>query len=85
MESGRMDVLNILASGKMLNMLCTPYKDPQGLFKCLEALNTGTSILNANLGDCADSVSPMVMAKLIDNPETVLVIYGEVLPAFDAL
>ena len=30
-------------------------------------------------------VSPVVMAKLIDNLETVLAIYGEVSPAFDAL
>ena len=42
-------------------------------------------ILNANLADCADPLSPVVMAKLIDNPETVLLIYGEVEPVWDAL
>ena len=41
-------------------------------------------ILNANLADGADPVSPVVMAKLIDSPETVLVIYGEVEPVWDA-
>ena len=40
---------------------------------------------NANLADGGDSVSPVVMAKLIDNPETVMAINGEVSPAFDAL
>ena len=39
----------------------------------------------ANLEDGADSVSPVVIAKLIDNPETVLAIYGEVSPVWDAL
>ena len=42
-------------------------------------------ILNANLADGADPVSPVVMAGLIDNPETVLVIYGKVEPVWDAL
>ena len=42
-------------------------------------------ILNVNLADGADSVSPVVMAKLIDNPETVLMIYGEVSPVREAL
>ena len=42
-------------------------------------------LLNANLVDGADSVSPVVIAELIENPETVLVIYGEVAPAFVAL
>ena len=42
-------------------------------------------ILNANLADGADSVNPVVTAKLIENPETVLVIHGKVSPAFDAL
>ena len=46
--------------------------------KFLEALDTNTIILNANLVDGADPLSPVLMAKLIDNPETVLVIYGEV-------
>ena len=51
----------------------------------LEALDTDMSILNANLADGADPVIPVVMAKLIDNPETVLVIYGEVETVWDAL
>ena len=84
-ESGKVDVLNIEASGKMVKMLCAPYKDPQDPLKFLEALETDMILLNANLADGADSVSPVVMAKLIENPETVLVIYGEVSPAFDAL
>ena len=50
-----------------------------------KALDTDMIILNANLADGADFVSPVVMAKLIDNPETVLVIYGEVSPVLDAL
>ena len=72
--------VNIDISGTMV-----PYKDPQNLFTFLEALDINTSILNANLADCAESVSPVVMAKLIDNPETVLVIYGEVELVSDAL
>ena len=42
-------------------------------------------VLNANLADGAHPVSPVLMAKLIDNPEAVLVIYGEVEPLWDAL
>ena len=42
-------------------------------------------IPNANLADGADPASLVVMAKLIDNPETVLVIYGEVEPVSDAV
>ena len=42
-------------------------------------------ILDANLADGADPVSPVVMAKLIDNPESVLVIYREVQPVWEAL
>ena len=42
-------------------------------------------ILNGNLADGADPVSPAVMARLIDNPETVLVIYAEVETVWDAL
>ena len=41
--------------------------------------------LNASLADDADPVSSVVMATLIDNPETVLVIYGEVETVWDAL
>ena len=37
-------------------------------------------ILNANLADGADPVSAVVMANLIDNRETVPVIYAEVEP-----
>ena len=78
-------MVNIEVSGKILKMLCAPYKDPQDFLKLLEALDTDMIILNANLADAADPVSPVVMAKLIDNPETVLVIYGEVEPVWDAL
>ena len=84
-ESEKVDVLHIEASGKMVKMLCAPYVDQQNPLKLLDALDTNMIILNANLADGADSVSPIVMAKLIDNPETVLVIYGKVSPAFAAL
>ena len=67
-ESGKVDVLNIEVSGKMVKMLCPPYKDPQDLLKFLEALDTDMTVLNANVADGADSVSSVVMAKLIDNP-----------------
>ena len=84
-ESREVHVLNIEAGGKMVKMLCAPYKDPQDPLKFLEALDTDMIILNANLADVVDSVSPVVMGKLIENPETLLAIYGEVLPAFDTL
>ena len=84
-ESGKVDSVNIEVTGKVVKMLCAPYKDPQDPLKFLEALNTDGIILNANLADSADLPSPVVMAKSIDNPETVLVIYGEVEPAWDAL
>ena len=69
----------------MVKMLCTPYKDPQDLLNFLEALNTDMIILNLTLADGADSVSPVVMGKLIGNPETVLVLFGEVSPVSDPL
>ena len=84
-ESGKVDVLNIEVSGKMVKMACAPYADQQDLLKFFEALDTDMIILNANLANGANSVCPVVMAKLIDNPETVLVIYGEVPPVRDAL
>ena len=84
-ESGKVDVVNIRVSGKMVKVLCASYRGPQNLLKFLDALDTNMIILNANLADPADLVSPVVMAKLIDDPETVLVIYGEVEPVWDAL
>ena len=84
-ESGKVDVLNIEVSGRMVKMLCAPYKDPQHPLKFLEALDTDMIIPNANYLDGADSVSPVVTAKLIDNPKTVLMMYGEVSPVWDAL
>ena len=83
-ESGKVDVVNIEVTGKVVKMLCAPYKGPQDPLKFCEALDTEMIILNANLADGADSESPVVMAKLIDNPETVLVIYGEVQTVWDA-
>ena len=83
-ESRKVDVVNIEVTGKVVKMLCAPYKDEQDPLKFLEALNTDMIIPNANLADGADPVSPVVMAKLTDNPETVLVIYGEVEPVWDA-
>ena len=60
--------LNIEAGAKMVRMLCTTYKDPQEPLKCLEALATKMILLNANLANDADSVSPFLMEKLNDNP-----------------
>ena len=79
-ESEKVDVLNIEASGKMVKTLCAPDKVPQDLLNFSEGLETDMIILNANLADGADSVSPVVMAELIENPNTVLVIYGQVSP-----
>ena len=84
-ESGKVDVVNIEVIGKVGKMLCAPYKGPQDPLKFLEAVDTDMIILNANLADSADPASPVVMAKLIDYPETVLVIYGEVETVWDAL
>ena len=75
-ESGKVDVLNIEADGKMIKMLCTPYKDPQHPLTFLQALETDMIILHANLADGADSVSPNMMAKFIDNTETELIIFA---------
>ena len=80
-----MDVVNIEVTAKVVKMLCAPYKNPQDPLKFLEALDTDIIILNANLADGADPASPVVMATLIDNPETVLVIYGEVETVWDAV
>ena len=80
-----MDVVNIEVTRKVVKMLCAPYIEPQDPLKFLEDLDTDMIILNANLADSADPVSPVVMAKLIVNPETVLVIYSEVETVCDAL
>ena len=77
-ESGKVDLVNIQVTGKVVKMLCVPYKDLQDPLNFWEALDTDMISLNANLADGADPVSPVVRAKLIDNPETVLVIYCEV-------
>ena len=84
-QSGKVGVVNIVVSGKTVKMLYSLYKDPQDPLKLLEALDTDMIIPNANLADGADPVSPVVMAKLIDNPESVLVIYAEVEPVWDVL
>ena len=63
-ECGIVDELSIEAGGRMVKMLCAPWKDPQDLLQFLEALDTDMIILNANLADGADSVSPVVMTKL---------------------
>ena len=77
-ESGKVEMVSIEVTEKVVKMLCAPYKDPQDLLRFLEALDTDMIILNVNLAGCADPVSRVVMAKLIHNPETVLGIYGEV-------
>ena len=79
-DSGKVDVMNIEVSEKVVKMLCAPYKDPQDPLKLLEALETDMIIVNASLAHGADPVSPVVMAKLIGNPDTVIVIYGELEP-----
>ena len=84
-DSGKLDVVNIEVTEKVVKMLCAPYKDPQDPLRFLEALDTDMIIVSANLANVADPVSPVVMAKLIDNPETVLVIYGEVETVWNAL
>ena len=71
-ECGKVDVLNIEASGKMGKVLCAPYNDPQDPLNFSEALETDMILLNPNVAEGADSVCPLIMAKLIDNPETVL-------------
>ena len=85
MESGKVNVVKIEVTGKVLKVLCAPYKEPQDPLKDLLALDTVMIILNANLAEGADPVSPVVMAKLIHNPQTVLVINGEVETVWDAL
>ena len=77
-ESRKVNVVHIEVTGKVVKLLCAPYKDPQDPQSFLEALDTDMIILNANLADGAAPVGPVVMAKLIDNPETVLVVYCEV-------
>ena len=84
-DSRKVDVMNIEAGGKMVKMLCPPYKDPQDRLNFLEVLETDMILLNVNLADGAEYLSPVVMAKLINNPETELAIYGEVSPTVDAL
>ena len=84
-ESGKVDVVNIEVTVKMVKIQCAPYKDQQDPLKFSKALDSDMIILNANLADGVDPVRSVVMAKLIDNPETVLVIYGEVEPVWDAL
>ena len=84
-ESRKVDMLNIEVTGKVVKMLCAPYKDRQDPLKFLEALDTDMIILNANPADSADPVSPLAIAKLIDNAETVVVIYGKVEPVWDAV
>ena len=84
-ESGKVDVVNIVVTGKVVKLLCAPYKDPQDPLNFLEALDTDMITQKANPADGADLVSPVVMAKLIDNPESVLVVYGEVESVWDAL
>ena len=84
-ESGKLNVVNIEVTAKVVKMLCAPWKITQDTLKLLEALNTDVIILNANLADSAHPVSTVLMAKLFDNPETVLVIYSEVETVRDAL
>ena len=85
MESGKVDVLNIEDGRKMVTMLCTPNKDRQDPLQFLEELETDMVLLNENPVDGADCVSPVVMAKFIDKPETLPALYRQVSPTFDAL
>lgn len=84
-ESGKLDVLNIETAGRMVKILCAPYKDPQDPLKFLEPIDTDLLILNGNLVDGEDPLSPVVLSKLQDDLGMVVAIYGEVNPTFEAL
>ena len=56
-EFGKVDVVDVEVSEKIVKMLCAPYKDPQDPLRFLEALDTDMIILNANLADGAHLVS----------------------------
>ena len=77
-ESGNVGVLHIEARGKMVKMLCAPYTDAQDPLNFLEALETDMTLRDAHLAAGADCVCLVVMAKFINNPKTVLAIYGKV-------
>ena len=49
LESGKVDVLNIEVGGKMVEMFCTPYNDPQDPLQFLEELATDMVLLNGVL------------------------------------
>ena len=62
-----------------------PTRWPPGAERRLVPAKSNLKPQTSNLADPADLVSPVVMAKLINDPEIVLVIYGEVEPVWDAL
>ena len=74
-QSGKVDVLNIEVGGKMVKLLCTPYRVPQGPLEFLELIERDMLLLNVNPVNGADCVTPVIMASLINNPETILAIY----------
>ena len=84
-ESGKVDGLNIEVSGKVVQMLCAPYEEPQVLLELVEALDSDMIFVNANSADSTHALSPVAKAKLIRNPGTVLVVYGKVSAVRDAL
>ena len=52
---GKVDMVNTELSGKMVKMLCAPYKNQQSPIKFLEALDTDMIVLNANLAACGNA------------------------------
>ena len=82
-ESGKINFLNIEETGRMVKMLCAPYKDPQDPLTFLEPIQTDFLILNGDLASGANALTP-VLTKLEENAEMVPAIYGEVTPTFEA-
>ena len=60
-ESGKINVVNIEVTGRMVKMLCGPHEDPQDALKFLEPTQTDLMILNGDLASGADHLSPVVL------------------------
>ena len=84
-ESVKVDLVHIEVTGNVCQNPVCPLQSSQDPLKFLEALDTDMINLDANLACRADPVSPVVMIQLIDNFETVRVIYGEVEAVCNAL
>ena len=75
-ESGKIGVLNMEVTWRMVKMLCAPYKDPQDPLKFLELIQTDLMILNGDLASGAYAVTLVILTKLEENLEMMLAIYG---------